>query len=80
MDKIQKLLAALPRKDRARIEHAVEEIAARQWRHLDIKKLSSREGWRVRIGNFRIKFYVQSDGRAIIYDIQRRGDHTYGKK
>lgn len=77
MDKIQKFLNKLNSKNRERIDRTIVLIIAREWLNLDIKKLSPREGWRVRVGDFRIKFYINLEDKAIIYDIQRRGDHTY---
>lgn len=78
MDKIQKFLNKLDSKNRERIDRTIVLIIAREWLSLDIKKLSSREGWRVRVGDFRIKFYINIiEDKVIFYDIQRRGDHTY---
>ena len=76
MDKIQKFLAKLAPKDRERIDKTIVLIIARAWLGLDIKKLSVNH-WRVRVGGFRIKFYLNTVDKVIIYDIQRRGDHTY---
>lgn len=76
MDKIKKFLAKLAPKDRERIDKNIVLIIDRAWLGLDIKKLSANH-WRVRVGSFRIKFYLSQDDRVIIYDIQRRGDHTY---
>ena len=76
MDKIQKFLAKLAQKDRERIDKTIVFIIARAWLGLDIKKLAANH-WRVRVGSFRIKFYLNPEDKVIIYDIQRRGDHTY---
>ena len=76
MDKIEKLLKKVHGKDRDRILIAYYKIRSRGWVGLDMKKLSPQAGWRVRVGDFRIKF-IETDGKIIVYDIQRRGDHTY---
>ncbi len=76
MDKIEKLLAKVHGKDRDRILNAYYKIRSRDWTSLDIIKLSANH-WRARVGSFRIKFYQNTEDKIIIYDIQRRGDHTY---
>lgn len=76
MGKIQKLLKKVQEKDRDRILNACYKIRGRDWTGLDIKKLSPQAGWRVRVGNFRIKF-KESGQQIIIYDIRRRSSHTY---
>lgn len=77
MDKIQKLLAKIPPKDKKRIDETIELLIARQWETLDVKKLSGFNEWRARVGNYRIKFYLEHDGRVTIFDVQRRSSHTY---
>lgn len=77
MDKIQKLLKKVPPKDRDRILAAYYDILNRRWEHLDKKKLKGEESWRVRIGKYRIKFYIDQDGDPAVCDIFRRDDHSY---
>ena len=75
MNKISKLLARLALKDRQRIIETVEIILSRDWSGLDIKKLAGFDEWRVRVGDFRIKFKEQ-EKKIIILAVERRGDHT----
>ena len=66
IDKIQKLLSKIPKKDRQRIIETIELILSRRWGALDVKKLSGFNEWRARVGDFRIKFYMQKDGKVTI--------------
>ena len=77
MDKIQKLLKKVSPKDRDRILAAYYDILSHRWINLDKKKLKGEQGWRVRIGKYRIKFYIDKDGDPAISDIFRRDDHSY---
>lgn len=76
MNKIEKLLAKAIKKDRDKIKSTVALIRSRQWNNLDIKKLSGFDEWRVRVGRYRIKFYLRENS-IIIYDIFRRNSHSY---
>ena len=76
MNKIEKLLAKATKKDRDKIKSTVALVKSRQWDNLDIKKLSGFDEWRVRVGKYRIKFYIR-ENNVIIYDIFRRDDHSY---
>jgi mRNA-degrading endonuclease RelE of RelBE toxin-antitoxin system len=77
MNKNEKFLRKLLKEDRDRIKLAVALIHSNNFQILDFKKLSgSQNMYRVRIGRFRIKFYVHSDHNEII-EIVRRNDNTY---
>lgn len=77
MDKIEKLLKRTPEKDREKILEAYYKILNHEWEHLDKKKLSGNLGYRVRVGNYRIKFIIDEDGDPAVYDIERRSSNTY---
>lgn len=77
MDKSEKFLRKLSKTDRQRIAMAVALIHTNNFEMLDLKKLAgSNDIFRVRVGNFRIKFRVCSNHNEIL-EIVRRSDHTY---
>ena len=77
MNKNEKLLRKLSKEDRDRIMIAVASIASNTVTFLDIKKLEGISNvYRVRIGNFRIKFVKHTTYNEIT-EISRRSDNTY---
>lgn len=60
-----KELRRLPRADQQRIESAIAKLA-RQPRPAGAGKLKGREGWRIRIGVYRIIYEVNDDELAVI--------------
>lgn len=73
-------LRRLPASDRSRILEAVETLAEGKGnRALDIKKLRNRQGYRMRVGGFRI-LYVRDDEQLVIrvLVIRPRGDAYKG--
>lgn len=77
MDKTEKLLRKLTREDRKRITIALSLIYNSTFDLLDFKKLSGTEDvYRVRVGNFRIKFIKHKDYNEIV-SVTRRDDNTY---
>ncbi len=77
MDKNEKLLRKLSKKDRERITVAVALIHTNNLEVLDLKKLSGTSDiYRVRVGKFRIKFQVYPNHNEIL-EIVRRSEKTY---
>lgn len=77
MDKNEKLLRKLSKKDRERIRMAVALIHTNKFEILDLKKLSgTSDVYRIRVGKFRIKFKIYSNHNEIL-EIVRRNDNTY---
>ena len=77
MDKSEKLLRKLSKRDRERIAIAVALIHTNNFEMLDLKKLSgTNDIYRVRVGKFRIKFQVYPSHNEIL-EIVRRSDNTY---
>lgn len=80
MDRVQKFLTKLDKKQTERLKSAVRAIEQNQLRGLDIKPLSGQPGWyRCRVGKIRIIFIRTASGKAIIYDINFRGQ-AYKKR
>ena len=65
-----KELEKLPSKIRARIEHAIEELADDP-RPSRCKKLHGNAGWRIRVGDYRILYDIQDD--ELIVTVLRAG-------
>ena len=75
--KARKLLDRLPERQRNRIESAIENLRENPFdvKKSDIKKLEASENWRLRVGDWRIIYYLY-DGRLLIeiIEIGSRGD------
>jgi mRNA-degrading endonuclease RelE of RelBE toxin-antitoxin system len=72
----RKGLARLPSRDQQRIEAALDEIAANPFSG-DIKRLQP-DGWRRRVGNYRIFYDLYVDElRIVVTAIKRRTSSTY---
>ena len=72
----RKELARLPSRDQQRIEAALDEITANPFSG-DIKRLQP-DGWRRRVGNYRIFYDLYVDERQIVViAIKRRTSSTY---
>ena len=70
----QKQLARIPPPDFDRITSAVQELA-RNLRPPGCKKLTEREGWRIRIGNYRVIYEIDDLNRIVtVMDIGDRKD------
>ena len=78
MEKLNKLLKKLSRKERGAIERLVERIARRDLAGLDCKKLKGLGNvFRVRRGNVRIIFELSGTRKVNILTIERRSEKTY---
>lgn len=77
MDKLTKSLAQIPEKERRKIKTIVKKISRRDFKGLDLKKLSGRDDiYRVRQGDRRIIFRLIKD-EAYILAVEKRSDNTY---
>ena len=74
----RKSLKRIPPHDRARLRAAIDEMEENPL-HGDIRKLQGgREGFRRRIGDWRIFFDLYPDeGRVVVTGIERRTSTTY---
>jgi mRNA interferase RelE/StbE len=59
-----KELAQLPRKDRLRIEADIEALAENPRPH-GVKKLTGRDGYRIRSGDYRVVFEINDQLRTV---------------
>ena len=77
MNKTEKFLKSLPKKERDVIEGVVDRIKNKNWLGLNIIKLSGSDIlYRVRVGRFRIVFSFDGGLLRIIY-VNKRDDNTY---
>ena len=68
----QKALAHLPNQDYERMRDAIHDLAENPRPH-GCKKLISREGWRIRIGSYRIIYEIKDELLIItVLDIGHR--------
>jgi mRNA interferase RelE/StbE len=64
----------IPVKTRERINEAIMRLADNPRPH-GVKKLTDREGYRIRVGDFRVLYQINdSAGTIIIYRVMSRGD------
>ena len=77
MNKIEKFLKRLSKKERLNIERCIKDVLLNNTNHLDIKKLVGRSDiFRVRRGDIRIIYQkINSDIKLLL--IERRSDDTY---
>lgn len=77
MDKNQKLLKKLSKKEFDTVQTTVEDILLGRTKHLDIKKMTGHKNlYRVRVQNIRIIFLKIESGIEIL-EISRRNENTY---
>ena len=69
-----KVLANLPNKDYQKIRDAIRELADHP-RPQGCLKLTGREGWRIRIGNYRVIYQIHdAENKVLILDLGHRRD------
>jgi len=77
--KARKQLGPIPRQDVERIIDAVESLA--KWPDVaNVKALSDRDDYRLRVGRYRVLFTVAPDGEVtviLIEEVKKRDEHTY---
>jgi mRNA-degrading endonuclease RelE of RelBE toxin-antitoxin system len=77
--KARKQLAPIPRHDVERIIDAVESLA--KWPDVpNVKALSERDDYRLRVGRYRILFTVTPGGEVtviLVEEVKKRDEHTY---
>ena len=77
MNKIEKFLKKLSKKERLNIEQCIKDILTNNASRLDIKKLVGRQDiFRVRKGDIRI-IYQKIDGNVKLLLLEKRSDDTY---
>lgn len=77
MDRIEKALTKLSLKERQWVKAMLQNIASRNFKELNVKKLKGHEDiFRARKGDIRI-IYRMRDGNIFILAIERRSEKTY---
>ena len=73
MDSTQKLLKKINKKDKSRILEVIRKLLKGELQGI---KLTDKNQYRVRIGDYRIK-YIIKDRNIIIEEVRRRNENTY---
>ena len=60
----QKELLSLPEDSYGRIRDSIKDLANEPRPH-GCSKLAGREGWRIRIGNYRVIYEIDDDGQKV---------------
>jgi mRNA interferase RelE/StbE len=70
-----KVLARLPRDQANRIRTGITTLAQNPWApNLDVKRLRGRQGFRLRIGDWRVVYEIdKTEGTIIVARIRPRG-------
>lgn len=75
--KAQKEAEKIPTKYRSQIDETIISLSSNP-RPFGSKKLTEKEGYRVRVGNYRILYAVDNEAKVIvIYRIKIKGKSTY---
>jgi mRNA interferase RelE/StbE len=70
----QKELAQLPKQEYERIKEAIKNLS-RDPRPAGCKKLSGREGWRIRVGDYRVIYEIDDPQQSLtVLQIGHRRD------
>ena len=74
-NKALKMLKKMPKEIAKKFFNAFENLAANVEEGLDVKNLSGREGWRLRIGGYRAIYTIDGEHLIIlVLDAGSRGD------
>ena len=75
--RVEKDTSKIPAKFRENIDKTILALASDP-RPKGCKKLTDREGYRIRVGNYRILYSIDDDAlTVVIYRIKIRGETTY---
>ena len=70
----QKALEQLPKKDYERVRDAIRKLRSEP-RPPGTRKLTGREGWRLRIGRYRVLYTIADEIRILtVFDLGHRRD------
>jgi mRNA interferase RelE/StbE len=74
LPRVQRALAALPREEYERMKKAIANLVENP-RPAGCRKLAGRDGWRIRVGNYRIIYEIDDSARSItVLDLGHRRD------
>ncbi len=80
MDRIEKALQKLSKKERTKLKEILHRIVIGDIVHMDVVKLKGRDDiYRVRKGDLRVMYRQDKGGAISILAIERRSDTTYNR-
>ncbi len=74
----QKSLSKIPTKDQNRIVESIQRLSDNP-RLNNSKKLSGRNGWRIRIGNYRVIYEIQDEKLLVLVVVIGHRSNVYHK-
>jgi mRNA interferase RelE/StbE len=75
--RIEKEFRRVPVHDRQRIDRAILALASNPRPH-GCKKLTDKDGYRVRIGEYRVLYTIDDESRTVVvYRVKIRSEKTY---
>jgi len=78
MDKIEKLLRKINKKDRQRLIEIIEKLLTNTRKGLGVKKIKNTDFYRLRSGRFRIIFHFEGKSKEVVIDsVKLRDESTY---
>lgn len=78
MDKIEKALKKLGRKERESVKFILLKLSAGEFDGLDVKKLKGRDDiFRIRRSDIRIIYKITHNKQIFVLAIERRSEKTY---
>lgn len=78
MDKIAKLFERISKKDKEQLLEVVDCLANSTCRQtLRAEKLFGSSHFKIRVGNYRIIFHINTNNLAVVDDIRPRNEKTY---
>ena len=75
--RLEKEFRRIPIHDRQRIDRAILALASNPRPH-GCKKLTDKEGFRVRVGDYRVLYTVDDESKTVVvYRVKIRSEKTY---
>jgi mRNA interferase RelE/StbE len=75
--RVEKETKRIPARDRQRIDQTIRGLATHPRPH-GCMKLTDKEGYRIRVGDYRILYTIDDDNRTVVvYRIKIRSEKTY---
>ena len=74
---VEKDTRRIPHRDRKRIDQVILALAPNPRPH-NSKKLTEKEGYRIRVGDYRILYMIDDENKVVvIYRVKIRSEKTY---
>lgn len=75
--RVEKEIRRIPPRDRERIDREILALSSKP-RPRDCKKLTEKEGYRIRAGDYRVLYTIDDENKTVvIYRIKIRSEKTY---